>query len=408
LHQRIPRQAQKVNKSPFLAYRFRGNYHRMMPRILVVSKPLSPPWNDSGKNLARDLVLSGRRYQYHVMVPPEAPRLTSSTVHEEIYQPLEPGFALSFGQKARVLWRLMRGGVDLFHFFFAPNPASSNAARLASFLRQTPSIQTICSAPKDDVRIAPLLFGKKIIVLSKATKARLLQEDIHEKRLAYIPPGICLPEMPSSARRDAVRASLDAGSRPIVLFPGDYEVSTAAQTFARAILYLTAQVPIKPLFVFACRTKTAHAKLEEQKLRELLTPHLDSVRFVGEVDDIYALLAASSVVTLPAESLYAKMDAPLVLLEAMSFGVPVIVANKAPLSELVEGGSGVGVAPGDEKELAQAIKDLIQDPARRAQLGEAGKKRVQSFYSAKAMAEAYEALYDEVLSWMSRDAHPHR
>ena len=370
-----------------------------MPRILIVSKPLSPPWNDSGKNLARDLAISGRRYQYHVMVPPGGPTLANTVIHEEIYQPVTPGFSLSMSQKARVLWRLMRGGVDLFHFFFAPNPASSNAARLASFLRQTPSLQTVCSAPKEGQPVAPWLFGQKIIVLSQATKQRLLQEGIPERRLAHIPPGLCLPEVPSAARVDAVRASLGAGARPIVLFPGDYEVSSAAQTFARAILCQpVSSAPQKPLFVFACRTKTAHAKAEEQRLRELLAPQLDAVRFVGEVSDIYALLAASSIVALPAESLYAKMDAPLVLLEAMSFGVPVIVANVAPISELLEGGGGLGITPGDEKELAQALSDLLQDPARRAQLGEAGRRRVQTFYSAKAMAEAYEALYDEVLA----------
>jgi glycosyltransferase involved in cell wall biosynthesis len=370
-----------------------------MTRILIVSKPLSPPWNDSGKNLARDLAISGRRYQYHVMVPPGAPILAPAVISEEIYQPVTSGFSLSMAQKARVLWRLMRGGVDLFHFFFAPNPASSHAARLASFLRQTPSIQTICSAPQKSQRVAPWLFGQKIIVLSQATKQRLLLEGISERRLAHIPPGICLPEVPNAARIAAVRASLHAGARPIVLFPGDYEVSTAAQTFARAILCQpVSSAPQKPLFVFACRTKTAHAQAEERRLRALLASQLDSVRFVGEVSDIYALLAASSIVALPAESLYAKMDAPLVLLEAMSLGVPVIVANVAPISELLEGGGGLGVTPGDEKELAQALSDLLQDPARRGQLGEAGKRRVQTFYSAEAMAQAYEALYDEVLA----------
>ena len=370
-----------------------------MPRVLLVSKPLSPPWNDSGKNLARDLAISGRRYQYHAMVPPDAPRLSPAVIHEEIYQPLDAGFALSMSQKARVLWRLMRGGVDLFHFFFAPNPASSNAARLASFLRQIPAVQTVCSAPREGQPVAPWLFGQKIIVLSQATRQRLLIEGVSSRRLAYIPPGICLPAAPTPARIDAIRASLNAGARPIILFPGDYEVSTAAQTFARAILSQpVSSAPQKPLFVFACRTKTAHAKAEEQRLRALLAPQLDAVRFVGEVSDIYALLAASSIVALPAESLYAKMDAPLVLLEAMSFGVPVIVANVAPISELLEGGASLGVTPGDEKELAQALADLLQDPARRALLGGAGRRRVETFYSADAMTSAYEAIYDEVLA----------
>jgi glycosyltransferase involved in cell wall biosynthesis len=369
-----------------------------MRKILIVSKPLSPPWNDSGKNLARDLILAGDRYHYHAMVPPGAPSLGRSSTIEEIYQPLQAGFSLSLSQKARVMLRMIRGREDLFHFFFAPNPASSTAAKVASFLRQTPTIQTICSAPKEGTDVAPWLFGKKIIVLSRATRARLLQEGIPEGRLAHIPPGICLPEAPSEARLQQVRDSLRAGSRPIVLFPGDYEVSSAAKTFARAINLFRGESNPKPLFVFACRTKTEHAQREEQAIRATLTQHEDSVRFAGEVRDIYALLAASSIVTLPAESLYAKMDAPLVLLEAMSFGVPIVIANTAPLDELLEGDCGLGVKPGDAEELASAISTLLQSPAQRAKLGEAGRRRVQTFYSASAMANAYEALYDEVLS----------
>jgi glycosyltransferase involved in cell wall biosynthesis len=368
-----------------------------MPRILLVSKPLSPPWNDSGKNLARDLAIAGSRYHYHAMVPPNAPPLGRSATLEEIYRPLDPGFALSLSQKARVLLRLIRGGDDLFHFFFAPNPASSTAAKIASFVRQTPAIQTVCSAPKEGVPVAPWLFGEKIIVLSRATKERFIKEGIDERRLALIPPGICFPEAPSAARIETVRRSLGAAERPIVLFPGDYEVSSAARTMASAVARFGQESTIKPLFVFACRTKTERSQHEERALKAELAPYQDMVRFVGEVSDIYALLAASSIVTLPAESLYAKMDAPLVLLEAMSFGVPIVVANTAPLSELLEGGCGLGVTPGNAEELASALTTLLQSPAQRAQLGEAGRKRVQSFYSASAMANAYEALYDEVL-----------
>jgi phosphatidylinositol alpha-1,6-mannosyltransferase len=203
-----------------------------------------------------------------------------------------------------------------------------------------------------------------------------------------------LPELPSQSRIDAVRQTLQAKDRPIVLFPGDYEVSQAARTFAASIQRYEGT---KPLFVFACRTKTPHALEEESRLRRELSLYQNDVRFIGEVKDIFALLAASSVISLPAEDLYAKMDTPLVLLEAMSFGVPIIVTNTPPLSEMLEVPCGLAVSPANADELASATRKLVESPALRTSLGETGKQRVHSFYSAKAMATRYEALYGEVL-----------
>ncbi len=40
-----------------------------MPEVLFVSKPVAPPWNDSNKNLVRDLARGMTRYRPHVMVP---------------------------------------------------------------------------------------------------------------------------------------------------------------------------------------------------------------------------------------------------------------------------------------------------------------------------------------------------
>ena len=49
--------------------------------------------------------------------------------------------------------------------------------------------------------------------------------------------------------------------------------------------------------------------------------------WVGETPHIHALLGASDAVVLPSTSLFAKMDYPLVLLEAMSLGRAVFVVE---------------------------------------------------------------------------------
>ncbi len=68
---------------------------------------------------------------------------------------------------------------------------------------------------------------------------------------------------------------------------------------------------------------------------------------------------------------------PNVLVEAQSQGLACVATRVSGIPELIEdGATGVLVAPEAPDDLAQALAALIADPARRAALGEAGRKRV--------------------------------
>ena len=68
---------------------------------------------------------------------------------------------------------------------------------------------------------------------------------------------------------------------------------------------------------------------------------------------------------------------PVVLMEAMAAGRPVITSGVAGVSELVEHGkSGFLVPPGDAQRLAQAVRAVLADPDRRVEMGRTGRARV--------------------------------
>jgi glycosyltransferase involved in cell wall biosynthesis len=77
------------------------------------------------------------------------------------------------------------------------------------------------------------------------------------------------------------------------------------------------------------------------------------------------------------------------LLEAMSYGLPVIVSDGAPgLLELVEDGvTGLVVPVNDAPALAAALQRLATDAALRERLGQAAKARVSEFDLPRALAE---------------------
>jgi phosphatidylinositol alpha-1,6-mannosyltransferase len=328
------------------------------------------------------------------------PRVSSEPVYRSAGR-----FAPSIVANARVVRRLVTGDPhDVWHFVFAPNSASSSAARLAHASRRAlgwkgPVVQTVASAPRDFQGSSALLFGDVVIALSEWTRARLLADGAPGAKLRVIAPCAAAPPTPSEAAVAAARARYALGEGRVVLYPGDYEVSTGAATFAESIKTLSRDAP-DVLFVFACREKTPRAGASREKLAADLARAgvAHRVRHVGEIDDLPALLAASSVVAFPVDDLYGKVDVPLVLIEALALGVPLVVARGGPLETLT---TAAFVEPGDGAGLAAALGRLVRGAdgadAARAQ-ADRGKELYAQKFAPQVVADRHDDLYEEILT----------
>ena len=88
----------------------------------------------------------------------------------------------------------------------------------------------------------------------------------------------------------------------------------------------------------------------------------------------------------------------IVNLEAMAAGRAVIASKTGGVPEIVlDGQTGVLVEPENVEALAAALRAMARNPARRAELGEAGKARAQSF-DWDVLAAQYETVYREALA----------
>lgn len=85
---------------------------------------------------------------------------------------------------------------------------------------------------------------------------------------------------------------------------------------------------------------------------------------------------------------------PVVLMEALALGVPVVAPCVAGIPELVEHRvSGMTFPPGDWKSLASALRQMLDDPELRQRTAQEGKRRIESeFYVEKSLQPLIQAF----------------
>jgi len=125
----------------------------------------------------------------------------------------------------------------------------------------------------------------------------------------------------------------------------------------------------------------------------------DRVVFAGLRSDVPALLAEATVAVMP--SLNEALSN--VLLESMAAGAPVVATRVGGTPEAVEDGvNGLLVPPGDAVPLANAICDLLADPALAQRIGRAARQSIRERFSIDRMVSATERLYLSLLAQRRR------
>jgi glycosyltransferase involved in cell wall biosynthesis len=305
-----------------------------------------------------------------------------------LYTPLSPGFPF---QLARAL-REFRPDVLHLHF---PNPSCFAALALPAARRLPWIVHWHADVPPDapDWRLraayrayrpfeqACLARAHAIVATSQAyLDASLPLRDWHAKT-HVIPLGIAdaAPAAPAPALWPAAaRLRLLAVGRLSRYKGFDVLIEALAQVEGAGLLLVGSG---------ECR--------RELETRVAARGLGDRVRFAGELDDdaLASAYAAADAFVLP--SLDRGEAFGLVLLEAMRAGLPV-AASAIPGSGVgevvVDGGTGVLVAPGDVSGLASALRGL-GDAGLRARFGAAGQARWRSAFTLEKSLHEMRALY---------------
>jgi glycosyltransferase involved in cell wall biosynthesis len=134
--------------------------------------------------------------------------------------------------------------------------------------------------------------------------------------------------------------------------------------------------------------------LEERARQEGVA---ERVRFLGAVphEQLPQLLAVSDVLVATS---FASETFGIALAEAQACQVPVVASRFGGFPEVVEDGvTGRLVPPQDSTALAQALRELLVDPGRRREMGQAGRQRVWRMFHWERVTERVLQAYSAVL-----------
>lgn len=189
--------------------------------------------------------------------------------------------------------------------------------------------------------------------------------------------------------------------RPNILFVGRMEKRKGLRHLIRAYPYIKETIPEARLLVVGAFSDQEKAPF----LRYARTHKLHGVHFIGYVspEELPRYHRTATIFCAPSTGFESF---GIVLLEAMAAGLPTVASDIAGYRTVLENGAeGLLVPPGAEQALARAVIDLLRDPARRAQMGECGKRKAAQ-YDWSIIAQQVLAYYDELLAaraaWAAR------
>lgn len=260
----------------------------------------------------------------------------------------------------------------------AHNVGASLVSRLAMLPKRTPLLTVFHGVADEDFPAAARILRytpDRVVAVSSATAARLVEAGVDtpvEIRNAVF-------AQPPVFGRAETRASLRvADDVPVALCLARLEpqkrhdvlLDSWAQLDGDAVLWLAGDGSLR-------------AELERR------AEAFDGrVRFLGTRQDVADLLAAADLTVLTSD----WEGLPLAVLESMAAGRPVVATDVGGVRGVLSGGGGRVVPPDDPAAAAEALSELLFDPAAREIAAAEALRTIEREYDPHPFMKAYDEL----------------
>ncbi len=336
-----------------------------------------------------------RRLAKHVPLGYRAAPVAQWTLRQLYWQPDLRSLTRAFESSELDILHSVNGG--------HPGATSARAALPAAQRAGIPGrVLTVCSTAMARSGVTPIerfLDGRVsdaacavIVPAQRPFDALVERRGFRPAQIEIVPWGVKAPVPPRDREAASMSARLELGlplHRPIVGTLGNFTPTKGHAVFVAALPYLKRIFP--DLVGVLAGEGPRRAEVERQALALQLG---ESIRFLGSVPDAFTLLRALDVFVLASE----VEGLPLVVLEAMSQGIPVVSTDVGGVPEAVRPGyTGYLVEPGNPVVVAEAVARILADPVEAATMGGAARASFDRRFSLPVMLRAHEDLYERVV-----------
>jgi glycosyltransferase involved in cell wall biosynthesis len=293
------------------------------------------------------------------------------------------------GELRRVASEIRRRGVQVLHTHM------SRAHFFGVLLRWFAGVPSVATAHSQHFQLH-WMFNDLVIAVSEATRRYQHRVNlVRSSRIVtihnFVPP---LPEVsdPAASRRQT-RASLGASDDTLLLgIVGTVFPNKGHLHLIRALpKVLAAGGDVRLAIVGHEEVKEYGETLRAEANRLGVS---EKILWTGHRPDVSTVMSALDVCVVAS----LKENLPLVVLEAMAAGVPVLATAVGGIAEcVVQGETGLLVKPGDSDALADGLVELLGDPVGRQAMGAAGRRRVHDHFSIDGQAPLIEAALARVV-----------
>lgn len=190
-------------------------------RILLLTRPICPPWDEASKNFAYALAKHASGFEIHLLTCGKVEDLPENVVQHEIYSSPQ----LNFAQKFKLFNFLRKTkDFDIIHSLFTPTKTNSFLLKLSFSKPKAKFIQTVATLREDLYNaedFKKILFGDQIITYSDYAKEKL--EKIGFENVKRIYPGIDLQKYSPVPKNQLLMKKFETSEDDFVInYTGEY------------------------------------------------------------------------------------------------------------------------------------------------------------------------------------------
>jgi len=303
-----------------------------------------------------------------------------------------PDYTLPLAVKMEEVGRVER--LDLFHVHYAVPHATAAFLAAEMIGDSAPKIVTTLHGtdttllgpnPQYHGAIAHALNHSDAVTAVSESLRRQTIETFALRRTVDVIPNFFTPTA-ATRNREEVRRELGITDEFLVLHMSNLRPSKRIDLLLRIIAKMKQRNRVRLLILAGGSFASAEPLLDELGIRPNVI-----VRSTAEPVENYVQAADAGLYTSEIESF------GLSILETMFFAKPVIAFAAGGIPEVV-GNAGSLHKFGDVDAMAKTVDELIESPEKAREMGEAGRKRASTEFTAQKAVPHYEAVYRRVLT----------